>query len=151
MGRPKGAKNLSTRAREEKQKADIAAALKKARAAGRADPRSAMDEIYKALALSEAVTSRLRPRAIEQDMHGNLTIIGGDIDRFGDWFDRWKGCIDSLAKYQLAPIKAMDAPTPPPTPEDIEKGSKVVFGLRVFEGGRPVTPLGQDESEDDDD
>jgi hypothetical protein len=150
MARPRGSLNRSTLAREAKAKADIAAALAKAKTAGRADPKAAMDEMYKAIAIAEGFAAKLRPRDIQQDQHGIITIMGGDINLFGAWFDRWHKCIELLAKYQLPPIKAMDAPTPPPDPEQSARDSKIVFGLRVFEGGKPVQPLQPlDEDEDE--
>jgi hypothetical protein len=104
------------------------------------------------VAISQGFAAKLRPRDIQQDASGNVTIVGGDIAAFGQWFDRYFRCTVELAKYQLPPIKPMDAPTPPPTPEEVEAGSHQRFILRVFEGGKqvpPLRPLGEDDANEE--
>src|ERR1700687_5370250 len=54
-------------------------------------------------------------------------------DHFGDWFDRTVYCAKELAKFQSPQIKAMEAPSPPPDPADVDQRSRKRFGLRVFE------------------
>ena len=75
-----------------------------------------------------------------------LTIAKGDWGLFGEWFDRAVGTArdaatvaKDLAKYQSPQIRPVDAPAPPPDPKELEAGSKRRFGLRVFEGGKPLT------------
>lgn|SRR3974390_880319 len=149
MARPYGARSRVVLAREAQARAEIAAAIKGARSSGKADVIFALDEMYKAVAISQGVAAKLRPKDITQDAQGNITIHGGDLDRFGDWFEKWVQCIELLAKYQLPPIKAMEAPTPPPSKEEIERGSKITMGLRVFEGGREVKLIGVGEEDDE--
>jgi hypothetical protein len=133
MARPSGSKNRSTIAREEQAKAEIARAIAKGKAAGKADPRSAMEEIYRLYAEAEAFGRRHKK----------------PLKVFGEWFDRRVKLAELLAKYQLPPIKAMDIPAPPPDPSEIEQEAKIVFGLRVFEGGRPVDPMQMLDEEDE--
>jgi hypothetical protein len=75
-----------------------------------------------------------------------LSLAKGDWGLFGEWFDRAVGTArdaatvaKDLAKYQSPQIRAVDAPAPPPDPEKLREGSTRRFGLRVFEGGKPLT------------
>lgn len=149
-GRTKGTPNKATAAREELARAQIAEALNKAKRVGKADPRLAIDELYKAIALAEGVAAKLQPQSIEQDANGKLTIKGGDLKGFGEWFDRYKDCIATLIKYQMPALKPIEAPTPPPDPADVERRSRKRFGLRVFEGGRQVQPMTRDMADEGD-
>lgn len=135
-GRQKGAKNKATIAREEEAKAKIAAAMKSADRS--ADPKLAMNEIYKALAIAEGVAGKLQPRSISSDPQGLLAVEGGDMKGFGEWFDRWVKCVELLAKYQIPAIKPIEVPAAPPDPSDLDRNSRKRFGLRIFEGGRPL-------------
>ena len=140
-GRQKGTKNKATIAREEAARAEFEAAMKatasKTRGTG-VSPKLAMQEMYKAISIAEGVAGKLQPKDISQDVNGKLTITGGDLKAFGDWFDRWVKGLELLAKYQIPAIKPIEAPAPPPTPEELEQGSRKRFGLRIFEGGRPL-------------
>lgn len=62
----------------------------------------------------------------------------GDAKLYGDWFDRWAKRADELTKYQSPPIRGVDAPAPAPDPQDLERQNTRRFGLRVFEGGKPL-------------
>lgn len=149
-GRVKGSVNKAKLAREELARAQIAESLAKAKASGHAEPKVALNELYKALAIAEGVAGRLQPTVIEQDANGKVTVKGGDLKGFGEWFDRYKDCISILIKYQQPMLKAIEAPTPPPDPADVERRSRKRFGLRVFEGGRQVQPLSRDIPDEDD-
>jgi hypothetical protein len=149
MPRLAGSRNKLSIAREEAARAEITAAVKAARSSGKADVVFALDEMYKAVAISQGVAAKLRPKDITQDAQGNVTIHGGDLNAFKQWFEQWVKCVELLAKYQLPPIKAMDAPTPPPSQEEIERGSKITMGLRVFEGGREVKLIGMGEDDEE--
>lgn len=140
-GRAKGVKNKSTIQREELARAQIAQSLERAKKAGIASPRIAMDEMYKAITIAEGVAGKLQPKSIDQGADGKLIITGGDLKGFGEWFDRYTSCIKELMKYQCPPMKAVEAPTPPPDPADVERRARKRFGLRVFEGGKPIQPL----------
>ena len=59
---------------------------------------------------------------------------------FGAWFDRTVYCAKELAKYQSPQFRTVEAPAPPPDPNQQQPESRRRFGLRVFEGGKPVTP-----------
>ena len=63
--------------------------------------------------------------------------------------DRYFKGIKELLPYQNTVLKAADKPSDPPDPDQVMQDSKIVMGLRVFEGGRPVEPL-QPIDEDDD-
>ena len=139
-GRRKGVKNKATIAREEAAKAHIAESLAKAKSAGKANPRLAIEEMYKAISIAEGLAGLMQPN-IAKAGDGTLTVKGGDIKLFGEWFDRYFNCAKELAKYQVPQVKAVEAPTPPPDPQDLERRSRKRFGLRIFEGGRPPGPV----------
>lgn len=140
-GRKKGTPNKATAAREELARAQIAESLEKAKAAGAASPRNALNEMYKAITIAEGMAGKFQPRDVVQDGNGKVTIVGGDIKLFKEWFGLYFDCAKELAKYQIPQIKAVDAPTPPPDPGELERTSRKRFGLRVFDGGREVEPL----------
>src|SRR3974390_804639 len=149
MGRPVGSRNRLSIAREEAAKAEIARAVKAAAGRG-TEPRSALDDMYRISAEVEAITSLIRKRAVKQNGKG-VVLNHEHLPAYGQWLDRKLKCAELLAKYQLPPIKAMDAPTPPPSQDEIERGSKVVFGLRVFEGnreGQALQILGPEEDDE---
>jgi hypothetical protein len=142
-GKKKGTKNKATIAREEQARAQIAASLSKARSAGNVTPRIALDEMYKAVSIAEGLAGLLQPN-VTKTPDGTLTIQGGDVKLFGEWFERYCNLIKELAKYQIPQVKPVEAPTPPPDPRDLEQKARKRFGLRIFEGGRPpaqVVPL----------
>jgi hypothetical protein len=137
-GRPKGLKNRAT---IERETLAIQAALEAARAAEKrpGGTKLAIQEMQKALALSEGLAGKLRPK-LEEGPDGALIIKDVQMFRlFGEWFDRWFNIQRELAKYQSPPMRAVEAPTPPPDPADVEQKSRKRFGLRVFEGGKPLT------------
>lgn len=150
-GRSKGTKNKATVAREELAKAELAASLKKAKAAG-SDSKYAIHEMQKALKIAEDFAGKVQPN-VQRAKGGAVRIIGGDAKLFGEWFDRWHTCLKELAKYQTPQMKAVEAPTPPPDPGELERKNRKRFGLRVFEGGReiraPGAPAEDDESGDE--
>jgi hypothetical protein len=138
-GRQKGTPNKATLEREEKARQEIAEALKKAGTAKTV--RYAIDEMQKALVIAEGFAGLVQPTPIK-DANGKLVKFeGGDVELFGTWFDKWFTCIKELAKYQTPQVKAIEAPTPPPDPQDLERRSRKRFGLRIFEGGRPPGPI----------
>jgi hypothetical protein len=139
-GKKKGTKNKATVAREEAARAQIAASLAKAKSIGKANPRFALDEMYKAISIAEGLAGLMQPN-ITKAGDGTLTVKGGDIKLFGEWFDRYFNCAKELAKYQVPQVKAVEAPTPLPDPQDLERRSRKRFGLRIFEGGRPPGPV----------
>lgn len=135
-GRAKGVKNRATVERELKAAAEAAAIQGEGR-------ELAKDVLARMMKLAEGVAGLHRPPSpIEVDAAEaeGKAIPEGDWDRFGQWFDRVAYCAKELARYQSPQIKAVDAPTPPPDPKDLERSSRKRFGLRVFEGGKPLLP-----------
>lgn len=122
-GRPKGSKNKATILRE----MGVAEVIDRARQEGRELPSTALERFMK---LAEATCMANQPKL---DAEGNMAL-------FGEWFDRAVYCAKELARYREPPIKAIDAPAPPPDPKDLEQRSRRKFGLRVFEGGRSLEP-----------
>jgi hypothetical protein len=140
-GRKKGTPNKATVLREEAARAEIAAALESGRKAGKGQPRIALDDAYRLAAICEGIAGKCQPRDIVRDEAGKITIIGGDLEKMGEWIDRLWLITKELLKYQVAPMKAIDMPAPPPDPAALERNSHRRFGLRVFDGGRQITPL----------
>lgn len=122
-GRPKGSKNKATILRE----MGVAQLIDQARQEGRELPSTALERFMK---LAEATFVANKPT---EDGKGDMAL-------FGEWFDRAVYCAKELARYREPPIKAIDAPAPPPDPKDLEQSSRRKFGLRVFEGGRALDP-----------
>jgi hypothetical protein len=139
-GRAKGTPNKATTAREEAARAQIAAAVRRSPAA--VDPRDARQEFYKLASIAEGFAAKFRPRDITQDQEGKLVIVGGDMKQFGEWFDRLKDVVFKMAEYQLPRYKAIEIPAPPPDPNASLEQPRKRFELRIFEGGRPITPMG---------
>lgn len=142
-GRGKGTRNKATLQREELARAQLAQALENSKKAGNASPRVAMDELYKALQIAEGFAGTVQPQPIRDAKTGKVTFQGGDVELFGAWFDRYKDCIGLLLPYQNARMKPVDAPAAAPSEAEKEVASRKKFGLRVFEGGRQVQPLGK--------
>jgi hypothetical protein len=101
-------------------------------------PVLALDEIFLAIKTAKGVMEKLKPKCLGGSGSGN------DLDRYGAWFDRVLTSVALLAKYQLPAIKPVELPTPAPE----VKEERIVFGLRVFEGGKPVHEI-EDEDEED--
>lgn len=142
-GRPPGVKSRKTIAREILAAKAVDAAIANAK---KLKGKDAAEEITRATMIAEGICSKLRPESI-QIVNGVVSVMGGDIDLFGKWFDRWFECIQVLARYQLAPIAAIQKPTEAP-----KSGDNVIsFGLRVFESGKPVEHLQPYDDVDDED
>jgi hypothetical protein len=101
-------------------------------------PINSLDELYSAVTMAKAVMEKLKPKSLGGGSAGD-----NNIDAFGQWFDRSLACVALLARYQLPLIRPVDAPTPPP---EVKAEERIVFGLRVFEGGKPVHEI-EDEDE----
>ena len=130
-GRPKGQKNRATIERE----INAAQVIDRARKEGRD---LAVTVLERLMNVAEGATGLNRPISAKEAAGGAQPNPDGDWGRFGEWFDRTAYCAKELAKFQSPQIKAMEAPTPPPDPADIEQKSRKRFGLRVFEGGKPL-------------
>lgn len=124
-GRKPGSKNKATLEREAK------AAIDQARAAR---VELAKDSLVRYQGVAEGATGRFRQ--LVETVEGNTA---ANWKLFGEWFDRMLHCAEAAAKYQSPPIKAVDAPAPPPDPRELEANSRKRFGLRVFDGGRALT------------
>lgn len=146
-GRQKGTRNKATIAREELAKAELAASIRAAKASG-SDSKYAIHEMQKALKIAEDFAGKVQPN-VNRTKAGIVRIVGGDAKLFGEWFDRWHTCLKELAKYQTPQMKAVEAPTPPPDPGELERKSRKRFGLRVFDGGRKVRAPGAPPDEAD--
>jgi len=131
-GRKAGGKNRATIERE-------ILAAQQIDAARRGRRRLAVDEIEKALQIAEKFVSANEPELIKDTKGRVVQLKGGHIKLYGQWFDRWTCLLKELAKYQSPQIKAIEAPTPPPDLADSER--KIRFRLRIFEGGRVVSPM----------
>jgi|GEM_PF-2452872 len=136
-GRQKGTPNRSTVERQVSSQMEISRAAR-AGVLGK--------EVLERLAkIAEGIAAAQQPKLIGQDARGQPVFEGGNWALFGEWFDRTAYCAKELMKYQNAPIKAVDAPTPPPDPREVEARSRKRFGLRVFDGGRPLQPIEADD------
>lgn len=131
-GRAKGTKNKATIERE----INAAQVIDRARKEGRD---LAVTVLERLMNVAEGACGLNRPIPAKDLAAGAQNNPDGDWGRFGEWFDRTAYCAKELAKYQSPPIKAMEAPTPAPDPKDVEQRSRKRFGLRVFEGGKPLT------------
>lgn len=136
-GRPKGRKNNATIERE----INAAQVIDLARKEGRD---LAVTVLERLMNVAEGTCGLNRPKTAAQIKE--LVAAGqkleeiyrGDWPLFGEWFDRTAYCAKELAKYQSPQIKSMEAPTPAPNPADVDQRSRKRFGLRVFEGGKPL-------------
>ena len=133
-GRKKGVPNKATL---EKQ-INAAQVIDKARKEGRD---LAVTVLERLMNLAEGACGLNRPTPQRMILQGDKQNPDGDWGRFGEWFDRTAYCAKELAKFQSPQIKAMEAPTPAPTMEEMEREQKEgvkTFTLRVFEGGKPL-------------
>jgi hypothetical protein len=130
-GRPKGQKNRATIERE----INAAQVIDRSRKEGRD---LAVTVLERLMNVAEGAAGLNRPTAARDLATGAKANPDGDWNRFGEWFDRTAYCAKELAKFQSPQIKAMEAPTPPPDPDAVDQKSRKRFGLRVFEGGKPL-------------
>jgi hypothetical protein len=134
-GRPKGAKGKATIERE------LEAARRVAANASGERRDSALQVLERIMVVAEGAAGLLRPTPEKEIAKGAQKNPDGDWDRFKAWCELTAKCSMELAKYQAAQIKSVDAPTPPPEPGEIDQRSRKRFGLRVFEGGKPLTDV----------
>lgn len=150
-GRQKGTPNKATLEKQALAQQALLETAKKARKTG--ELKLAIQEMQKALKIAEDFSTKLQPKLIEGGSEKKPTLkIEGDIKLYGEWFDRWMKVMVELAQYQAPKIKAMEAPTPPPDPEELEQQRNAPprkrFTLRIFEGGKLVEgPRGPDDEE----
>lgn len=126
-GRKKGGKNKATIIRETKQAEVIAAAIDSGKPL-------AIEVMQKMMEFAEGAVAAFRPTLDADLKAGRPMNPDGSKKEFGEWFDRWIKVTEGLAKYQSAPIKSMDAPTPAPKAGEARRR----FTLRVFEGGKQI-------------
>lgn len=127
-GRAKGIPNKATILRQTKQAEVIAQMVDSGKPL-------AVTVLQKAMEFAEGAVAAYRPTMSGELAAGKPKNADGSNEEFGKWFDRWFKCIETMAKYQTPQIKAVDAPTPAPTPGQ----SKRRFTLTVFDGGRVIT------------
>ena len=132
-GRIKGTKNRATIQRE------IEAAERVAQSRGKAKD-AALTVLERLMQVAEGAAGLTRPASKREMAEGKAQNPDGDWELFGDWFDRAAFCAKELAKYQAPQIRAVEAPAPPPDPREVDAGNRRRFGLRVFEGGKPLMP-----------
>src|SRR6185369_7145747 len=96
----------------------------------------AITVMQRMMEFAEGAVATFKPTTKAEIASGRQANPDGSLDEFGKWFDRWAKVTSDLASYQSAKIKAMDAPSPPPAPGQTRK----TWTLRVFEGGRQITP-----------
>lgn len=138
-GRAKGVVNKAT---IERERARLAAAVETAKAVKAVGGlKLGIAEMQKALVLAEGMARAYRPDITEKD--GKVTLTGGDAKLFRDWFESWFNVMKELTKYQAPTYKAVDAPTPPPDPAEMEQQRNAPprkrLTLRIFEGGRLIS------------
>jgi hypothetical protein len=63
----------------------------------------------KALQIAQGFASANQPEPIRDTNGRVIQLKGGDIELFGDWFDRWTFLLKELAKYQSPQVKAIEA------------------------------------------
>ena len=136
-GRKAGTKNRATVERE----INAAAVIDRARKEGR---QLAVDVLEKLMNLAEGAAAENRPTTEKEMTAGASQNPDGDWTRFGEWFDRTAYCAKELAKYQSPQIKAIEQPAPAPDLNAPRDQPRRRFGLRVFEGGKPLTPAQSD-------
>ena len=148
-GRKTGGKNKATIERElEAAKAAIAK-VKHGRELAKDVLERLLHDLDRFKTIAEGAAGLHKPPSageLKAAAEKGLIIAKGDWGLFGEWFDRAVGTArdaatvaKDLAKYQSPQIRPVDAPAPPPDPKELEAGSKRRFGLRVFEGGKPLT------------
>jgi hypothetical protein len=162
-GRQRGTKNKATIERELQAAHQVAAAHGAGREMATAVLERLMMDLDKYRELAEGAAAVHRPpkpdeiaaaqamenaKALEEKREPR-TLYAGNWELFGQWFDRTVStardaamCAKELANYQAPKIKSVDAPAPPPDPRDLEQKSRKRFGLRVFEGGKPLSSSG---------
>jgi hypothetical protein len=149
-GRQKGTKNRTTIQRELQAAHEVARAQGIGHEFATAVLERMMGELERFKNIAEGAAGLHRPPSedeLKAAGEAGLQIAKGDWGLFGQWFDRAvtatkevAACAKDLASYQAPKIKAVDAPAPPPDPRDVEAKSRRRFGLRVFEGGKPLLP-----------
>jgi hypothetical protein len=149
-GRALGTKNKATIARELQAAVQVAQAHGHGRELATAVLERLMGDLERYKELAEGAASLHRPPTaadLKKAAETGLDLAKGDWGLFGEWFDRAvntardaAACARDLARYQQPQIKPVDAPAPPPDARDLEERSRKRFGLRVFEGGKPLTP-----------
>ena len=138
-GREKGTKNRATLQREAEAAARVAAT------SGGKAREGALAVMERLMGVAEGATEANRPTLQRQIAVADATGASIDINPDGDWgrFHDFLNLTFSIAKelarYQAPQVKAVDAPAPPPDPDEIARGSRRRFGLRVFEGGKPLS------------
>jgi hypothetical protein len=147
-GRQKGTRNRATLEREARAAHAAMELAKAVRAPGQREVRVALHEMQKALVLVEGVCSKLQPPLPPEGVFYDPTPKEWQrLKAFKEWMEFWHTIQSSIAKYQAAPIRAVDAPTPPPSPGEMEQQNTKVITLRVFEGGVQVKGPGMEENE----
>ena len=141
QGRPKGAKGKATIERE----INAAQVIDRARKEGRDLAVTVLENLMN-IALGATGLNRPTPKG-QEGPNGQVN-PNGDWDRFGAWFDRTAYCAKELAKYQSPQVKAMEQPTAPPGPGELERAGTRTFTLQVFEGGKALPPPGQHDNPD---
>lgn len=136
-GRAKGTRNKSTIEREVRAEAARLAAIEAARRAQNAGTLVlATADLMRAAKIAEGFAVAFQPKITRDEATSKVTIAGGDVEQCGKWFDRWASTLKELAKYQTPAMKAVDAPTPPPDPNQSQPVRTMT--LRIFEGGRQI-------------
>lgn len=139
-GRRVGSKNKATLQREAEAAARVAAA------SGGKAREAALSVMERLLITAEGAAALLKPTA-KRNWPDQATV---DPNPDASWpmFKDFLGLAFDIAKevtkYQAPQIKAVDAPAPAPDPDVAERESQIRFGLRVFEGGKPVDRTGTD-------
>lgn len=143
-GRQKGAKNKATLEREREA---VAALTEVARKTPPVIGRTALE---RQVVLAEGMTARYQrvteEQAAELRAAGNpeAKATDGDPTLYMKWFEIWHTCAKELTSYQAPKVKAVDAPAPPPDPNQMQRENTRRFGLRVFEGGKPLPAAAND-------
>jgi hypothetical protein len=160
-GRKSGGKNKATIARELQAAQQVAAAHGVGREMAIAVLERLMGDLDRLKGIAEGAAGLHKPptpaeitqaqaaedaKAIAENREPQ-TVYAGNWALFGEWYDRAVGTArdaatvaKDLAKYQGPQIKPVDAPAPAPDPRDLDQRSRKRFGLRVFEGGKPLAP-----------
>lgn len=135
-GKQKGSKNKATIERE----LQAARALTEAVATGKLDGQElAKDVLGRFMRLSEGAAGEFMPTPSAQLKQGKAENPNKDWDRFGEWVDRVIYCAKELAKYQSPALRAILVPASAPDSNQQER--RKAFGLRIFEGGKPIMEI----------
>jgi hypothetical protein len=147
-GRKAGGKNKATIERELKAAVAVAQTREGVRQLAVAILEELLGDLIRFRGIAEGAASLHRPPSpgdIEKAAQQGVDLASGDWELFGKWYDRAvsttkdaAGVAYDISKFQSPQVKAVDAPTPPPDPKDLDRRSRKRFGLRVFEGGRPL-------------